>query len=513
MILAACWRTDCGLSMGCKRTVMRSCSALQRIAARSRQRGAATCALLAAGLLAPHAAPAQTRDPMLLYDNDGWAVRAHLQVGLNAVVERDLFWSFADTFARTKRFNDDTQWLEAYLKPGLSFTKALERDLIAYGKVSMIASGTLGQDAFAAGNTGRVSLEEGYLGLRKGEPGGLTFDLSVGPREYKAGTGMLIANGGSSGFERGALKLGPYKAWEFATLARVGLGNFSGTAFYLDAHELPSTDNGTKIAGADLRYDGASGMLAGLTYGNVVASSAPYPKAPPGGIGPPSILPGARNGLNFVNLYGRANPFPDVLRDFFIAGDFAYEWNDRIDLSAWAARVQVGYTFTDVRWTPTITYSYQTFSGDDPSTTKLERFDPLYFEGNPNAWSTGSKSSMVFINSNANAHQISFSVKPTPQDTITLRYAYISANQLLSPIQFGQATRVDFSNRAPNVIAGVTDYHLSDDIFLEYNRAINANTYLTAGVSVSIPGRGVDLVVPTKAPYWPGGFVNVVFNF
>lgn len=205
---------------------------------------------------------------------------------------------------------------------------------------------------------------------------------------------------------------------------------------------------------------------------------------------------------------------PDcVARDLFVAGDFAYEWNDRVDLSAWAARVQIGYTFTDVRWTPTVTYSYQTFSGDDPSTSKLERFDPLYFEGNPNAWSTGSKSSMVFINSNANAHQISLSVKPSPRDTITLRYAYISANQLRSPIQFGQATRIDFSHSSPSMIVGVANHHLSDDIFLEYNRAVGANIYLTAGVSVSIPGRGIDSVVPTKAPYCPGGFVNVVFNF
>jgi hypothetical protein len=65
----------------------------------------------------------------------------------------------------------------------------------------------------------------------------------------------------------------------------------------------------------------------------------------------------------------------------------------------------------------------------------------------------------------------------------------------------------------PNPIAGVTARHLADDIFLEYNRVLNPNTYLTAGFSVSIPGPGADSVVNADAPVWTGGFVNVVVNY
>ncbi|WP_204306462.1 hypothetical protein, partial [Escherichia coli] len=72
--------------------------------------------------------------------------------------------------------------------------------------LSMVASGTQGIDAFATGNVGRVTLDEGYVGLRAATAGSWTIDLSLGPREFKAGTGMLLANGGTSGFERGALK-------------------------------------------------------------------------------------------------------------------------------------------------------------------------------------------------------------------------------------------------------------------------------------------------------------------
>jgi hypothetical protein len=219
----------------------------------SRVRQHSRAAVFFGALLIPGLAFAD--DPMLLHDSDGLVVRAHLQAGLNTVAERNLFWNYADTFAPSAGFNSNANWLEGYVKPGLSFTKELTSVVSAYGMISLVASGTLGIDAYATGNTGRVTLEEGYLGLRSTNKDGPTFDVSVGPREFKAGTGMLLANGGSSGFDRGALKLGPRKAWEQAAIGRFGIDGFTGTAFYLDANELSDTDSNTRIAGADLRYD------------------------------------------------------------------------------------------------------------------------------------------------------------------------------------------------------------------------------------------------------------------
>ncbi len=478
---------------------------------RRRARWAVEATFVAGVLFAPDAALGD--DPMLLHDRDGLTVRAHFQVGLNAVIERDLFWNYAATVAPSANFDPNTRWIEGYVMPGISFTRRLGGDLTAYGKLSIVASGTLGTDAFAVRDTGRITLEDGYLGLRSEDAGAGSFDLSLGPRDFKAGTGMLIANGGSSGFERGALKLGPRKAWEVAALGRFGLDGFSGTAFYLEPNELRRSRSDTRIAGADVRHDGADDTYAGVTFGQVLDSSAPYPQAAPGGIGVPKIIPGGRDGLKFVNFYGRAKPFRDSLENFFVAGDLAYEWNGDVDLQAWAGRFQAGYTFANIGWAPTLSYSYQTFSGDNPSTSKLERFDPLYFEGTPSSWSTGSKSSMVFINSNVNAHQLSLRVTPTVRDTLTLRYAHIRANQLRSPIQFGQATRLDMSQGVPEPIAGVTKKHLADDIYVEYSRSLNPHTYLTAGFSVSFPAAGAASIANGHAPAWTGGFVNVVVNF
>lgn len=458
-------------------------------------------------------AKAQDRDPMLLHDANGLTIRGHFQAGVNLVSETNLFWNFSDTVAPASGFSPDTSWLEVYVKTGLSFAKTYESGAQFYGKATVVASYTSGTDAYDFGDTGRTTLEEAYLGYRTPLNEDLSFDLSFGRRELKLGTGMLISNGGSSGFERGALKFGPRKAWERAAIAKLLGQGFTGTAFYVDPNERPAADGKNRLAGLDLRHDSPSGGYLGLTYIHVLNSESPYIQAAEGGDGAPTILPEAREGTNALSAYSKTNPFSGSLANWVFTGDLAYEWNDDINLDAWAGRVQAGYTFASLPWTPTLTYSFQTFSGDDPNTSKLERFDPLYYEGSPSAWATGSKSSMVFINSNVQAHGLALRLQPTRQDTITLRYAHIRANELRSPIQFGQATRVDTTGGTANVISGVSNAHLSDDFFLEYNRIINRNTFLTAGVSVSFPGAGIKNTVEGNVPNWTGGFINVVVNF
>lgn len=466
--------------------------------------------IVTAGLLGPATAVAQEPDRTLLYQKNGLSLRWHLQAGFNIAAERDLFWDLAATTAPGSGYDPNKNWQEAYIKPGLSFTLDLDGGATLYGKLSAVSSYTIGIDPFDEGDNGATTLEEAYLGIRGSSSAGMTYDLSIGPRELRLGTGMLIASGASSGFERGALKFGPRKAWEKAVIGRASANGLAGTAFYLDPNELPSTDGGNKLAGFDLRYDDPKGGYVGGTFVSVLSSTTPYPQAAPGGVGAPIVTPGAREDTNTLNLYARTNPFDGALENWSFTGDIAYQWNDRIDLKAWGGRVQASYVFADTPWSPTLTFGYQTFSGDDPNTTGLERFDPLYYEGSPSAWATGSKSASTFINSNVNALSVALRLQPTPRDTLTLRYAHIRANELNSPIQFGQATRVDING---NVVAGVTDPHLADDLFLEYNRVINRNTFLSAGVAVSFPGRGIDNIVGGTAPTWTGGFVNVVINF
>ena len=270
----------------------------------------------------------------------------------------------------------------------------------------------------------------------------------------------------------------------------------------------------SRLAGLKAEWTIKRGEFVGVAAGQVVNSTAPYPQALPNGAGAPAIIPDARDGLQFVNAYARINPLPDLAPALWISGDLALQRNDRINLSAWGARAEIGYAFTSLPWQPALSYGFQTFSGDRPGTARLERFDPLFYDGSQAAWASGTNGSFVFINSNVNAHKFSAVFTITPQDLLTIRYAHVRANELNSPIQFGQGTRLVFSGSSPGLLAGVPSAHLSDDILVEYTRVLNANAFLTAGVGYSVPGAGLRASAsPQRLENWTGGFVNLVVRY
>lgn len=443
-------------------------------------------------------------------ESSDFSWRWHLQGGANAVVERNVFWDLAEVTASSSRYDANKSWVEYYVKPGISFEHGIAAGGAIHGKFSVVSSYSQGTDAFNEGNVGATTVEEAHLGWKSRGHDALSYDVSFGPRELSLGTGMLIANGGSSGFERGALKFGPRKAWDQAFIARLGQGAASATVFHISPNELPASDGNNRMAGVDVRFDDPAGGYIGGTWLRVLDSESPHVRAADGGFGAPTILPGARRGTQALSAYARTNPIAE-LPDWTFTADLAYEWNQRTDLRAWAGRVQILHALTGVRGKPILSYGFQTFSGDDPRTARLERFDPLYYEGNPSAWSTGSKSSMAFINSNVQAHSMALRLQPTDVDIVTLRFSHVRANRLRSPIQFGQATRVDSSGQLSQVVAGVTHPHLADDVFVEYNRVLTRQWYLNAGAAVSFPGTGIRRITGDSTS-WSGAYVNIVFN-
>lgn len=215
-----------------------------------------------------------------------------------------------------------------------------------------------------------------------------------------------------------------------------------------------------------------------LTHINVLNSTWPAPGPPRRAIRRPSYRR-ARGHADGQPLRG-ADRFEGASRNVLFTTDLAYQWNEDVDLEALAGRVQAGSTFAEARGTPILIYRYQTFSRDDPETAGLEQVDPLYYNGSHSAWATGSKSAMIRINLNVQSRNPSLAMCPAHRDTITLRHAHVRANELGSPLQFGQATRLDLTGATGNVVTGVTDAHLSDNVFIEYQRVINRNASLYA---------------------------------
>jgi hypothetical protein len=481
-----------------------------------RRLGGLTGLAIVAFLAATPARAAETQtagDPLRIDTGHGF-VKFGLMAGVQFVAERRSFWELGRAFAPGAAFQSSMNWGEAYAKPSVIFEHKWGAGIALYGGLSAIGARTLGRDVFDSREQGRLLLEDAYVGMRIGEPAGpFRLDLSIGAQPYRIGSGMLIADGASDGFERGAIVFGPRQAFSMTAIAKAGFGPLTVEAFHLDPNELQSGDTATRIVGGKAEWAFGPNQFAGIAYGRTTVSDAPYPKAAAGGLGPPAILDGGRDGLRFAQGYFRLNPIPQ-LPGLWLAGDLALQWNGRIDMRAWGARAEIGHAFADLPWRPSLSWSYQTFSGDDPRTPRLERFDPLLYDGSPPGWATGSNGSFVFINSNVNAHRLTLALNPSPQDIVTLRYAHVRANALDSPVQFGQATRLTMAGPAPALIAGVRKRHLSDDFLVEYTRIVTQNMFLTAGLAHSIPGEGLrDAATPRRLSPWTGAFSNLVVRY
>jgi hypothetical protein len=460
-----------------------------------------------AAVIAERAAPA---DP-LRFDLGEGSVKIAIEAGAQVVAQSNAFWNLAEALAPAENFDPDPAWGEFYVEAGATFEHPIGASSVKLG-VSAVAAQTVGSDIFGSDDEGRIVLEDAYAALRLnlgGDDKALT--LSGGAQSFKLGTGMLIGEGGVDGFERGALIFGPRSTWEMTGIARLELGKVTLQGFHLNPRELDSGDSRTIINGASAEVKIGANGTAGLAYGHVPRSEAPSIQAAPGGAGVPTLIFNGRDGLSFVQAWFKVSPIKS-LPTFYVSGDYARQRNGRIDLKAWAGRIEVGNTFIKAPWMPTVSYSYTTFSGDDPDTPELERFDPMFYDGAQAGWATGTNGSFVLINSNLRAHRLSVVATPSPRDIVTFRAVTIAANELFSPIQFGQATRPSLDLGAPGVVTGVSTRHLSDDILFEYTRVLTPNIFATVAVGHSWVGDGQRSLAPGLTD-WTGGLLNIVVKY
>lgn len=445
-------------------------------------------------------------DP-LAFSND----RLKVKFGISGVAQSSgvtgSWWNLSETYAPSAQYKPDRAWGELWIKPSVNTEFGISDEAKIYSGLSYVGSGNIGRDVFEQGNRGLYAIEDGYLGVRTGDrEQSAEWDISYGKQQYKIGSGMLIAVGAYNGFERGATTTFARRAWEEAGLIKWNKGPISIDGFYLNPNELPSSDTNTRLAGAKTEFSIAESQALGVAYMNVFDSTLPYVKAPV------ELVPNGREGLNTIHSYSRWNPIQDIAPGFFFAGDYAYQWNDRIAMSSNAFSGEIGNQFQALRFAPKLSYTFRSFQGDDPSTARFEKFDPLFYEGSPVLWATGSNGSFSFVNSNVQSHKISLNLPVSERDTLSFYYWHVRADQENSPIQFGQAGRLVVVGGEPQLVSGVANSHLSDDFYLENFRILSPNMYLTTGLAISIPGVGLRELMNDPAT-WYGGLVSFAFQY
>jgi hypothetical protein len=298
--------------------------------------------------------------------------------------------------------NYGDRWFEGSIKPALSGTYKRADSSEFYGTLSGVGERTYGAAPPSFSPVGSsFQVEDLAIGWRSGKKfgnlGENAIDITVGRAQFKLGHGMLLWDGSAEGGTRGGYWTNARKAFQFAAIGRFHPGPHNLQFFYLDKDELPEDDTGTRLWGTNYEFAAGEHSSFGITYLKFFAH--------------PDVKPD-RDGLNVVDLRAYVAPIrsiPEVTVEF----EYASERNgEQLHSNAWT--LQGAYELTKTTWKPKLMYRYAFFQGDNPATSRNERFDPLlpgFYDWG--TWWQGEIAGEYFLsNSNLTSHLVRAHVVP-----------------------------------------------------------------------------------------------------
>ena len=335
----------------------------------------------------------------------------------------------------------------------------------------------------AGGDFSSFQVEDLYGGWRSGTTleslGENAVELIVGRAQYQLGNGLLLADGSAEGGSRGGYWSNARKAFEFAAIGRVTPGAHTAEVFYLDKDELPESDSGSRLWGANYELTVGKDSTVGATYLNLFADQAVMPE---------------RDGMHVFNVRAYAAPvkrLPDLSFEF----EYAREDNaDLIQSNAWT--LQGAYEWRNVRWTPKLFYRYAFFQGDDPATDANENFDPLFLGLNDwGQWWQGEIAGEFFLsNSNLVSHMVRAHAAPTAAIGTGLLFFTFTLDQ---PATFAE---------------GVTDKHLAFEVDWYMDWKLNSNFTASFVAAFANPDTAVQQAFD-RTKNFTYGLVYLAYSF
>lgn len=318
-----------------------------------------------------------------------------------------------------------SNWTEGVLHAGLYGIKPLSENISLYGGLSGIYASSIGQELFTNQTRNYFGIEDAFVGVVGGttSPIGdrLIINASFGRQRFSVSDGFLIANTASNGGNRGALQSNPRWAADSLFLFQARYKNTKIEAFHIDPDELPVVDSKTRIAGVNIETKVPGGFNLGAMYLHVPKSNFGYFTV---------TEKFTREGLQVYNARLRWQQNP-VGAGPFVAAEAALQRHDRIDMRAFGWTTEVGYTFASaLPWSPTISYRYASFSGDDPSTKRFERWDPILSGENGERWVQGINHFKLFQNSNLSTHRLQLRLRPHSKIELVPQLWVFTADQI-----------------------------------------------------------------------------------
>lgn len=420
--------------------------------------------------------PAERRFP-LIHEDERSKLTFILGAGAGVYADIDpwfgqpvLFNEFSPVAGRLP--GSDTTWSEAYLELGIGgATRLADSDFYLFGAASGLFSVSRGQDVFRDDDRDDMHPDKGYAGvLYADRETGNSAQFSVGRQTYTLNDGFLISmiSGNSNAGERGATYLGPRHTSDFSALATGEFGRSRFALFYIDPDELEDFESNTTFAGANVGFRFSGAFSADASIITIPESDSTY-RVPDG-----EALAREETTTWGVHALYRP-PTPDHL---WLEGEAYRQTNDRHDMEAYAYYGTVGYLRGGLAWSPSISYRFASFSGDDPDTASYERFDALMSNG-LGIWLQGVSFGKVYRNANLETHRLQANVAPRRGVNLTLTWHRLRADEL--------------NNLGANpALAQLRAREIGDELTATLRWAINRQLYLQVLASRATPGAALE---------------------
>lgn len=421
---------------------------------------------------------------MLYMNNNAWYARPDLMLAGNPLVDHPAG-------------KGATGWVEGWASAGIYGITALSTkySIYVYGGVSYIVSGSAGRELFTDRSRVYGGVEDAFVGISGGignwRGNSLQYNISYGRQQFSIGQGFIIRNTASNGDNRGALQLNPRWAADYLFLTSFRYNRFMIQFFQLDPDELPVVDSHTIIRGINTEWGDGNAYQLGFSFLQVPHSRFTYytPKGDQYG----------REGLQVYNIRYYGNRPPGVA-GLFYKTEFAYERNSRFPMAAFAGYGEAGWSFSNARLRPTVSYRFAYFSGDNPDTKRYERWDPLLSGGNAEEWVLGANHFKVVQNSNLIAHRLQLSLRPSRKVELVPQFFYfqaVSKNNIGGNPALSQLAHKPYGY----------EMNMTGKYF--YSR----NWYFHGHIAYTIPGSGVRSALNDDAKPWLSIMAFVRFSF
>jgi hypothetical protein len=423
--------------------------------------------------------PGHGRDFPVLTETDKSKLMLILNGGAGIFNEVNPFFGQGPAFTQGNPVADDAAgkgvrfWGEAYLEPGLAgIFKMGKSKWYGYGAATVLASGRNTSDIYSSGPAAYLDWERlyaGILGVGLGKNRQTNVDISAGRQFFQLNDGFLFSkfSGSANAGPRGSVYLNSRTAFQQSVLAKLHIGKWMMQGFMLEPEELfKDKQSNTSYAGGGITYNDNARMDAGLYYITVTGGTAQY-RTPSGAFN--------KKGMYIIN--------PKLwLKDIAGTGLFfksEYAWqshsNDRLKSNAWYAGL--GLSKGSWKYRPSIFYRYAFMQGDDSTTGRFERFDPLLTGGLGN-WVQGINFRKVTGNGNIISHRIEAKANVSKSFELSLDYFFLKANTL-----------ANMGALAP--IATLTDKTYGQEITLTTRYFLSSHFMLLGVLSHAIPGNAI----------------------